>query len=171
VKGDAFLMKNNADDIWVYFKRTRRVRKLASHAKKQKLQGSDFTYEDMGSGNAWLEEYTSKRLKDQKIRGQKLIVIQLKAIPEKESSYSKIIVYSRPSDYFPLQIEYFSEESDKPFKTLYMEDIQIIDGIPTAMKMTMKNHLDDTETSMEVIEITYKEKLPESMFTERELGR
>ena len=47
-KGQAMLMLNNADDIWAYFPRTKRVRKLATHAKRQKWEGSDFSYEDMG---------------------------------------------------------------------------------------------------------------------------
>jgi len=53
VRGNAMLTKNFSDDIWMYNNRTKRVRKLASHAKKQKFEGSDFTYEDMGSGDTW----------------------------------------------------------------------------------------------------------------------
>ncbi len=34
VKDQSILMLNNADDIWMYFPRTNRVRKLATHAKK-----------------------------------------------------------------------------------------------------------------------------------------
>ena len=69
VKGQAILMLNHADDIWSFFPRTQRVRKLASHAKKQKMQGSDFSYEDMGSGDAFIEDYTAKRLDDTKAEG------------------------------------------------------------------------------------------------------
>jgi len=67
VKGQAVLMLNNADDIWMYFPRTQRVRKLASHAKKQKMQGSDFSYEDMGSGDAFIKDFSSKKLEDEKM--------------------------------------------------------------------------------------------------------
>ncbi len=49
-------MLNNADNIWTYFPRTKRVRKLASHAKKQKVQGGDFTFEDFSSSNIWKME-------------------------------------------------------------------------------------------------------------------
>ena len=69
VKGQSTLMLNHADDIWVYFPRTQRVRKLATHAKKQKMEGSDFSYEDMGSGNAFIEEFTASKLKDEKKEG------------------------------------------------------------------------------------------------------
>ncbi|NHZ87007.1 MAG: outer membrane lipoprotein-sorting protein, partial [Planctomycetia bacterium] len=36
-RGQAFLMLNNADDIWTYFPRTKRIRKLASSSKNQKV--------------------------------------------------------------------------------------------------------------------------------------
>jgi len=57
VKDQAVLMLNNADDIWMFFPRTQRVRKLATHAKKQKMQGSDFSYEDMGSGETFINDF------------------------------------------------------------------------------------------------------------------
>ena len=66
VKDQAVLMLNHADDIWMFFPRTQRVRKLATHAKKQKMQGSDFSYEDMGSGDAFIDDFISKRLKDER---------------------------------------------------------------------------------------------------------
>ena len=36
-RGQAFLMLNNADDIWTYFPRTKRVIKLSSSSKNQKV--------------------------------------------------------------------------------------------------------------------------------------
>ena len=49
-KGQATLMLNNADDIWMYFPRTQRVRKLATHAKKQKA-GAPFSVKIAGIVN------------------------------------------------------------------------------------------------------------------------
>ncbi len=68
-RGQAFLMLNNADDIWTYFPRTKRVRKLSSSSKNQKVQGSDFSFEDMGSGDSWKEEYKSTNLGSEKYDG------------------------------------------------------------------------------------------------------
>ena len=53
-------MLNDGDDIWTYFPRTRRVRKLASHAEKQKVQGHDFSFGDFSSEDTWKEDYISK---------------------------------------------------------------------------------------------------------------
>ncbi len=67
IKGQAILMLNNADDIWSYFPRTQRVRKLATHAKKQKMQGSDFSYEDMEMWD-YKVDFESKILGNEKIK-------------------------------------------------------------------------------------------------------
>jgi len=57
VKGQTFLMLNDGDDIWTYFPRTRRVRKMASHAKKMKVQGGDFSFDDFSSNETWENDY------------------------------------------------------------------------------------------------------------------
>lgn len=168
VKGQAFLMLNNANDIWTYFPRTGRVRKLASHAKKQSVQGSDFTYEDMGGGETWKEEYEPTNLGAEDLEGESCWKLQLEGIPEQEPSYSRMVVWVRQADYSPLQMDYYDEDGDL-LKSLYLEDIQDVDGVPTAMKMVMRNHKDDTETRMEMLSVTYDWEPPSGFFSERNL--
>lgn len=170
VKGQAFLMLNHADDIWTYFPRTNRVRKLASHAKKQKVQGSDFTYEDMGSGDTWSEEFTATNQGSDKLDGHLCWKLQMDGIPEKEPPYQKMIIWVRQSDYYPLFIEYY-EEKDHPSKSLVLNNIETIEGIPTAKKMTMRNHDNDTETIMTTVSVMYNWEPPTGFFSERNLKR
>ena len=94
IKGLATLMLNHADDIWMFNARTQRVRKLASHAKKQKMQGSDFSYEDMGSGDAFIKEFSTKRLKDEKMEGHDCYTLELIRKPDSDTSYSRLILWS-----------------------------------------------------------------------------
>ncbi|MFB0516835.1 MAG: outer membrane lipoprotein-sorting protein [Candidatus Neomarinimicrobiota bacterium] len=169
VRGQAFLMLNNADDIWTYFPRTNRVRKLASHAKKQKVQGSDFTYEDMGSGDSWKKEYNPVNLGEEKYEGQKCWKLQCTAVPEEEPSYSQIMIWVQQDNYHPLRIDYYEE--DELLKSLYMYDIQEVDGYPTATRMIMRNHQEATETSMEIISVSYSWEPPAGFFSERNLKK
>ena len=93
-KGQATLMLNHADDIWMFFPRTRRVRKLATHAKKQKMEGSDFSYEDMGSGDAFIEDFTAERLEDEEREGRpcfKLRICSIRTGRSRASGWSKLI--------------------------------------------------------------------------------
>ncbi|MCK4579426.1 MAG: outer membrane lipoprotein-sorting protein [Candidatus Marinimicrobia bacterium] len=169
VRGNAILMTGFSDNIWMYIKRTGRVRKLASHAKKQKFEGSDFTYEDMGSGESWKEDYAPKNLGISKLKGGECYLLELRAVAD-DLSYSKLVCHVRTEDYYPLQIDYY-DETGTHTKVLHLENIQVIEGIPTAMKMVMENLVDRTSTGMETIEITYDVTFDDDFFTERNLKK
>ena len=132
-RGQAFLMLNNADDIWTYFPRTKRVRKLSSSSKNQKVQGSDFSFEDMGSGDSWEKEYNSNNLGSEKYEKVECWKLESIGIPEQNPSYPKMEVLIRKSDFYPIKIDYF-DDNDYIEKTLLMDDIKEIEGVPTAMK-------------------------------------
>ncbi|MCK4639840.1 MAG: outer membrane lipoprotein-sorting protein [Candidatus Marinimicrobia bacterium] len=99
VKGNALLMTDFSDNIWMYNRRTGRVRKLASHAKKQKFEGSDFTYEDMGSGDSWKEDFKPLLKGIEKVDKVRCFKLELQAKSE-DVSYNKMICWVRVSDFF-----------------------------------------------------------------------
>jgi outer membrane lipoprotein-sorting protein len=172
VKDQAILLLNNADDIWSYFPRTNRVRKLASHAKRQKIQGSDFSYEDMGAGDRFLKDFTPKRLGSENREGHPCHKIELAKKKDVDSNYSRMILWVDMENYMIWAIDYYDEKEDTlKTKTLIMSDMKIIEGIPTPRKMVMYNHLDNTKTVQELLEISYRVDLNEEMFTERGLKK
>ena len=172
VQGQATLMLNNADDIWMYFPRTGRVRKLATHAKKQKMEGSDFSYEDMGSGDAFINDFAARRLEDEKMERHDCYTLELSRKPGAEVSYSRLVMWVMKENYLPLVIEYFDENDPAlRLKRLVQSDIRTVDGIPTPMKVVMYNTIDNTRTEMQILEIEYDISLSEQMFTERELSK
>jgi len=172
VKDQAILMLNNADDIWVYFPRTQRVRKLATHAKKQKMQGSDFSYEDMGSGDTFVTDYTAERLKDEKKESFDCYKVELLRKEGSDASYSKLVLWVIKENFIPVVIDYYDENApDRVLKTLIQSDIEIVDGIYTAKKFVMINENDNSQTEMEILDIKFNIDLDDSMFTERELKK
>ena len=107
VIGIKFLYLNDGDDIWTFFPSTGRLRKLASHYKKKKVMGSEFTYEDMAFGNL-KEKYTSKLLRTEKFEKEDCWVIEM--IPTKKGpSYKKEIMWVRKSEYYPVKIEFYND--------------------------------------------------------------
>jgi outer membrane lipoprotein-sorting protein len=169
VKGNAMLMTDYSDNIWMYNRRTDRVRKLASSAKNQKFEGSDFTYEDLGSGDSWKKDYTPVLQGTEKIEGIKCYKLELQA-KSGDLSYRKMVCFVRMTDLFPIQIDYY-DKNEVLTKTLYLQDIREIEGILTPLKMVMQNRLDNTATVMEYLEITYKVSFDKDFFTERNLKR
>jgi len=167
VKGQTILMLNDANDIWTFFPKTKRVRKLATHAKKQKLEGSDFSYEDMGASNEFIEEYNSVRLNDEKKEGRACYKLELTRKPESSAGYSRLVVWVDKEYLVPLMIDYYHDDDPELWeKQLILSEIQLIDGIYTPMKVVMYNKLDATHTSMEITDITYEVDLPDDLFTE-----
>jgi len=172
VKGQKMLMTNHADDIWYYNARTKRVRKLASHAKKQKFEGSDFSYEDMGAGDAFIKDYDSKLLAEEKKNGFACYKVELDRKPESTLSYPKLIMWVIKDNFVPVVIDYYDDKNpDRILKSLVQSDIKIIDAVPTAMKMQMINHNDNTTTSMKFLDVKYNIPLDDDIFTERGLKK
>ena len=172
VKGQTILMLNDANDIWTYFPRTKRIRKLATHAKKQKVEGSDFSYEDMGASNTFIEEYDAVRMKDEKKEGRQCYKLELTRQPDSDAGYSRIMLWVDKEQYIPLVIDYYHDDDPQlRKKQLICSDIQLIDEIYTPMECTMYNKLDNTHTSMEIVEITYTVDLPDDLFTEMGMQR
>ncbi len=166
VKGQATLMLDNADNIWSYFPRTDRIRKLATHAKKQKMQGSDFTYEDMGSGNTFVTDFDVEKLADEPIEDHDCYRIRLAPNEEASSAYARIDMWVIKENMIPVVIDYYDEdEPDICKKRMTQSDFRLIDGIPTAMKAGMHNNLDDSDTRLELTECRYNLEIDESRFT------
>lgn len=172
VKGQKMLMLNHADDIWAYFPRTKRVRKLATHAKKQKFEGSDFSNEDMGSGDSFTTDYDSKLVGEEKKEGAECYKVEMKKKSDADISYSKLMIWVRKSDFAPLVIDYYDDKNpERILKTLTQSNIKVIDGVPTGTTMVMHNHGDNTNTSIELKEIKYNVPLDDDLFTERGLKK
>jgi outer membrane lipoprotein-sorting protein len=171
-KGQTTLLLNYSDDIWVYFPRTGRVRKLAEHAKRQKMEGSDFSYEDMGSGDAFVREYTARRLQDDKKMDTDCYTVELTRNEGSDAGYSRVLMWVDKTNYVPLLIDYYDlKDPELLRKRLFLSDIEIIQGIPTAKRMEMWNMIDNSRTVILINSVEYNIKLDEEMFTERGLRK
>jgi len=171
-KGQAILMLNHADDIWMYFPRTKRIRKLATNSKSQKMEGSDFSYEDTGASDAFIEDFSSKKLGTEKKEGYDCYKIEMLKKEGIESGYSRLIMWIIKDSFIPITIDYYDAENPELLlKTLIQYDIKKIDGIPTATKMVMYNKQENSQTSIEMLEIKYNVELDDSLFTERNLQK
>jgi len=171
-KGQSILMLNYADDIWMYFPRTKRVRKLATNSKNQKMEGSDFSYEDTGASDSFIEDFTSKKLGTEMKEGYDCYKIEMQKKEDVESGYSHLIIWVIKDTFIPIAIDYYDRDNPELLlKTLIQYDIKEIDGIPTATSMVMYNQQENSQTSIEMLEVKYNVILDDSLFTARNLKR
>ena len=161
VNGDKILMLNDGDDIWFYTPKTDRVRHIASSAKKQKVQGSDFSYEDMELWD-YETDFTSNILGNEKINNFPCYKIEL--VPTRTGPhYSKMIIWVDNEKFITRQIEYYDD--GHPLKILTIENIKRMDNYWIPMKYTMTSLIDGGSTIVENLEVSLNAKINDKMFT------
>lgn len=168
VAGDKILMLNQGDDIWFYTPRTDRIRHLASHAKRQKVMGSDFSYEDLAGGK--LEEnYTYKLLRTEKVEGVACYKFELVPTPS-GPHYSKLIYWADKERFVSIRIDYYDDDG-KLLKRLILSDYDTVDGQLYPKKMVMTNLQEGGNTVIETEAAQFNLNLPDEIFTTRYLKR
>ena len=161
VAGDKILMLNDGDDIWFYTPKTDRVRHLASHAKKQKVQGSDFSYQDMEKRN-YEKDFASVLMGIEEITGNTCYKIEL--IPtETGPDYSKMIIWIDKEKFALRRVDYYDE--GELLKRLSVENIKQINQYWVPLKYTMTNLQDGGSTIMETLDVKVDVQLDDKMFT------
>ncbi|MGA7303795.1 MAG: outer membrane lipoprotein-sorting protein [Rhodothermales bacterium] len=167
VKGDKILMLHDGDDIWFYTPKTDRVRHLASHARRQRVQGSEFSYEDMISGNL-ADDYTSKLLGKEELDG--IECYKVESTPtESGPSYSKIVVWADVDRFVTRRIDYY--EDGTLLKRLIPTDIREVGGHYLPFRLDMSNLRDGGETAFEFDRMDVGVELNDRLFTTTNLKR
>jgi len=83
-----------------------------------------------------------------------------------------LIMWIIKDNFYPVAINYYDAENPELLlKTLIQYDIKEIDGIPSATKMVMYNQQENSQTSIEMLEVKCNVELDDSLFTERNLQR
>ena len=169
VTGMKILTLNEGDDIWTYFPRTNRTRKIASSARNRRVQGSDFTYDDMASGKM-AKQWKGKVAGSEKIKGKDCYRLEVKPTASGPKSYSKAVVWVGKSEYTVARVEYYDLDGDRS-KRLNISDYRKISGVLVPMKYTMTNLLDGGKTVMKAENVKVNVKLEKGLFSEANLGR
>jgi len=166
VRGDKFLFLKGGD-IWAYFSKTGRVRRIASSAKKSKMQGSDFSYEDISMMSSITDDYNSKMMGDAKIDGKKCYKIEL--TPNKKISYSKLIAYIDKKNYAMRKIEFYKK--DKLLKFLVQRRFKKVKGYLIAYETIMQSVKNNTKTEITISDVRVDVKIPAKMFRRNALAK
>jgi hypothetical protein len=167
VRGEKILMLNGGDDIWAYSPKTKRVRHLATHMKKAKVMGSDFSYQDYAAGD-YEKRYVISLDGEEKAQNKDCYRLVMKPTPE-GPAYKKLVVWVAKDDFVPRKVDYFDDEGH--LKTLVIGEVRTVDNHPTPWTMTMKNVRDGGQTKIETLEMDYKTSPPAWMFTQEGLKK
>ena len=169
VRGIKILGLRDGNDIWSYFPRTNRTRKLASSAKKRKVQGSDFIYDDMAQGKM-VKQWKGKLLGEEKLGENTCFKLELYPTDEGPQSYKRIIVWVDKVQHTPYRIDYYDEDNYL-LKRLTIKAYKNISGVLIPFSYVMENLTDGGKTLMKVADAEVNVTLDPMMFTEAGLSR
>jgi outer membrane lipoprotein-sorting protein len=162
VKGLSMLTAGEV--MYVYSPQTDNVRRLAAHARRQTLLGSNMDYEDMAEGQL-AARYTASF--DDETATHQWLKLALK--PGAESNWSNLRARLDKKTLMVDQIEYL--EGGKVKRVQTRSKFATLDGIPTYQAVEMKTLSDGLTTTIEMLEQQIGIALPDNMFKKKALVR
>jgi len=161
-KGIGFLSLPN-DNMTVYLPAFGKTRKIASSVKNTKFAGTDYSYEDM-EAKQYSDKWTPKLLKTEEGN----YVLELLPKAGLQTDYSKLIMYCRVSDCYPVKVEHF-DKGGKLYKTITAGKVEKTGNYYLAKETMLTDHKTGSRTKMLINNVKYDQGLTDDRFTEREL--
>jgi len=167
-KGVAYLAierKDQPNDMFIYLPSVRRVREIISDEQFDRFLGSDFTYSDLG----FIRQHKNYRLVGtEKLGGVESYKLE-ETIPGAPSYYSKILLWISKESLLPLQREFY-DAAGRLWKVETFDDVTVISGVPTPMRITMKDVRNNTSTELKLSEVQYCGSLDDILFDAKNLS-
>jgi len=183
VKNTSFLSydwddENKEDDNWLYLPALRKVKRISSGNKKDSFMGSDFSYADMNGMEISEWEYSFLKPSDM-VDGFDCWVIE--GVPKREkqekvineTGYLKTVNWVRKDIFLVVRSMLYVNKGRK-IKYFVASDIENIQGIWTAKKMTMKTTRQKETEHMTMLifeNIVYNSGVEDSLFTTQRMER
>ena len=171
VRGTKFLSINEPgqdDQMWLYMPALGRERRIAAHMTGDSFMGTDFTYEEIGGGFNYSEEYKAKRLDDEREAGRDCYVLELTAA-DSDPLYEKIQMWVWQEEMVPVKLQFF-DSGDILLKTLTMNSFQPVSGDLIPHELIMADNVKGTRTILTIAELS-QEDVSDDVFTVRNLRR
>ncbi|MCX6566341.1 MAG: outer membrane lipoprotein-sorting protein [Candidatus Aminicenantes bacterium] len=163
VRDVGFLVLNDGT-MYIYLPEFHRTRRIASSNRKDSFMSSDFSYDDLGTGD-FAQSY-DPTLREENADAW---VLELKRKPGSDKTYAKIMMTVDKGKGMPIKTELY-DDGGRLWKTAEQTYTSIKDfWIPTLIKMT--DHKKNSNTIMEMKGVKVNEGVGDDLFTERNLVR
>jgi outer membrane lipoprotein-sorting protein len=162
VRGVALLIKERpgrSDVQWLYLPSVRRVRKLLEPTRFESFLGTDFTYADLGFVNLSFSRFTLLGVGP--YRGKHAYEVQ--EVPRNRWYYSRIVTWIATDSMLPLERDYY-DPTGALWKTEYFENVTVIDGVPTPLRVRMVDNEEGGSTELDVSKVRYDIQIPDALF-------
>lgn len=160
------------DDQWLYLPALGRVRRISASDRGDYFLGTDFSYEDIKKeGKTEPADYTFETTASKIVDGHQTWVVT--GTPRndkiaKELGYSRHDMYIDPKLWISRRGEFW-EVNGKHLKTVEFRNIEIIQGIATAMQIKVTNHKTSHSTVFTFSDTDYETDIDKKMFNQSAL--
>jgi hypothetical protein len=155
------------DDRFLFLPELKKARRIAGSLRSNAFMGTDFSFADLDR----------RDLRDGKVSvlGEvtlgKYPCYHLEVIPaDPKSPYSRVELWVRQDNFLPIKWHMF-DHSKTLLKTLTARAVKRIQGHWFITQSLMVNHRENHQTQLVLDTITPREKLPEEIFTLRNLEK
>jgi outer membrane lipoprotein-sorting protein len=140
-----------------------RARRIEGAGSGQSFVNSDFSYDDLSSGDRNADKDTHALLREETLNGKACYVIE--SVPKDSSyQYGKMVLWIDKANYVTYKIELFDKRGTqvKLYEILELREVQ---GrlSPWVMKMTTLRN--NNSTTIELAELQYDVEVPDGIFT------
>jgi hypothetical protein len=167
VRGIAYVVvepNNKPSTLWAYLPAVRRVRGLRPVDAYEHFLGTDFTYADLGFVR--LHEHY-RLLGEEEHTGVRAYKVE-EQVPQERAYYSRIITWVAADSFLPLQRDYY-DVAGELWKTELFDQVSIIDGVPTPLRIRMNDVQEHSSTELNVSEVRYGVDIPDAVFDSERL--
>jgi len=162
-RGIGFLSLSE-DQMYIYMPAFNRIRRIASHVKKQSFMDTDFSYDELGS-SSYKEDWDAVIEKED----SSTFYLKLTPKPGNDSDYDMIKMIVKKPHFLIEKIEFYKKGTLK--KVLTMENYKKINGFWTATTIKMVNVSNNHQTIMKMKNIKFNQGLQDDIFSKRNLKR
>lgn len=164
VKGMAVLtLENNV--MYVYMPAFKKIRRVATHVRKQSFFGSDFDYDDM-SQSAFSAFYQASLLKETDAAW----ILKLVPKPGSTAAWPRLDVTIRKADFVNTEIVSYSENGEK-IKTQKRSNHEMHGGFPLCKRIEIISHTANHSSVLEFSNIRSNTDVKDRVFEKRNLMR
>lgn len=173
VRGMAFLTHDRTDparedEQWLYMPAVKKVRRIPASDRGDYFLGTDFTYNDVKEElkfepQDYIFSYESSFEQDG------ALYHRISGVPSsdrtaKELGYGAFKAVVAAESWMPVDIE-FADLAGEPLKHILVQDLRLIDGIWSPLRIEVKNLQTGHRTLFTYGDVTYSAELPDRSFT------
>lgn len=167
VRKMAYLVWKNPDgddDRWLFLPALNLEKRIAPGDKRTSFAGSDFFYEDVSGRSLRADRHELVQTSNE------TFVVKNTPLDPASVEFGHYLVWIDKTTYLPMKSEYYNP-AGKLYRTLTVEKVETIDGIPTAMVSVAADLTTGSRTRNTFSNVKYGIGLKPAIFSERFLRR